>query len=87
MTQPNQSELDNLVQILGKYHDAEPHRYLEAADIVAYITANYTANSEIAEREQSLWAITYDFLHGVDRGLCDEWERVIAERAKLKEVK
>lgn len=54
MTQPNQSELDNLVQILGKYHDAEPHRYLEAADIVAYITANYTANSEIAEREQLL---------------------------------
>lgn len=51
----------------------------------AYITANYTPNSEVAEREQSLWAITYDFLYRVNKGLCDEWERVIAERAKLKE--
>lgn len=38
-----------------------------------------------AEREQSLWAITYDFLHGTDRGLCDEWERAIEGLTKDKE--
>lgn len=53
MTQPNQSELEGLWNLLDDHFDIALLSDEDCDKIEAYITANYTANSEVAERERA----------------------------------
>ena len=53
MTQPNQSELEGLWNLLDDHFDIVLLSDEDCDKIEAYITANYTANSEVAERERA----------------------------------
>lgn len=42
-----------IVDVLGKYHDAEPHKYLEAAEIIPLIT-QYSLTKQLEARIDEL---------------------------------
>ena len=58
MTQPNQSELEQM--LIKLCWVTAPSSQADVDRVMAYITANYTPNSEVAERERTL---------GIDAGL------------------